>query len=133
MGMRCPTCKKPVQAPKANEPMGTFPFCCERCKLIDLGRWLDGRYQVPVAHDDEGAHVGLEYAVETLAQRSARGHGCERVHHGRTARNQHGVIVLFTPSVRRGSLPSRASSVAPLPPCPGPAGRQLRRPRSSTA
>ena len=53
MGMRCPTCKKPVPAPKANEPMGTFPFCCERCKLIDLGRWLDGRYQVPVAHDDE--------------------------------------------------------------------------------
>lgn len=51
--MKCPTCKKPVQAPAPNEPMGAFPFCSERCKLIDLGRWLDGRYQVPVAHDDE--------------------------------------------------------------------------------
>jgi endogenous inhibitor of DNA gyrase (YacG/DUF329 family) len=25
-----------------------FPFCSERCKLIDLGRWLDGNYQIPV-------------------------------------------------------------------------------------
>jgi hypothetical protein len=33
--------------------MGTFPFCSERCKLIDLGRWLDGRYQIPVAQDHE--------------------------------------------------------------------------------
>jgi endogenous inhibitor of DNA gyrase (YacG/DUF329 family) len=23
-----------------------FPFCSERCKLIDLGRWLDGKYQI---------------------------------------------------------------------------------------
>jgi endogenous inhibitor of DNA gyrase (YacG/DUF329 family) len=22
------------------------PFCCERCKLVDLGRWLDGTYKV---------------------------------------------------------------------------------------
>lgn len=51
--MRCPTCKRPVTAPKADEPMGTFPFCSERCKLVDLGRWLDGQYQVPVAPDDE--------------------------------------------------------------------------------
>ena len=21
-----------------------FPFCTPRCKLIDLGNWLDGRY-----------------------------------------------------------------------------------------
>jgi hypothetical protein len=29
------------------------PFCSERCKLIDLGRWLDGKYQIPVAEPDE--------------------------------------------------------------------------------
>ncbi len=23
------------------------PFCCARCKLLDLGRWIDGQYQVP--------------------------------------------------------------------------------------
>jgi uncharacterized protein len=23
------------------------PFCCERCKLADLGHWLSGDYRVP--------------------------------------------------------------------------------------
>ena len=23
-----------------------FPFCSERCRLIDLGAWLDGDYRV---------------------------------------------------------------------------------------
>jgi len=22
------------------------PFCSERCKMVDLGRWLDGTYKV---------------------------------------------------------------------------------------
>jgi endogenous inhibitor of DNA gyrase (YacG/DUF329 family) len=22
------------------------PFCCERCKLLDLGKWVDGDYRV---------------------------------------------------------------------------------------
>ncbi len=30
----------------------TYPFCSERCKLVDLGRWLDGKYQILVADDD---------------------------------------------------------------------------------
>jgi endogenous inhibitor of DNA gyrase (YacG/DUF329 family) len=47
--MLCPTCKKEVPEPGAGEELPKyFPFCCERCKLIDLGRWLDGKYQVPV-------------------------------------------------------------------------------------
>jgi uncharacterized protein len=24
------------------------PFCCERCKLADLGRWLSEAYRAPV-------------------------------------------------------------------------------------
>ena len=31
-----------------DQPGSAFPFCSERCKLIDLGRWLGGRYQIPV-------------------------------------------------------------------------------------
>jgi endogenous inhibitor of DNA gyrase (YacG/DUF329 family) len=23
------------------------PFCSERCKLVDLGRWLSGAYRIP--------------------------------------------------------------------------------------
>jgi uncharacterized protein len=36
------------------------PFCSERCKLADLGRWLRGDYRVPVTPaqgDPEDADV----------------------------------------------------------------------------
>jgi endogenous inhibitor of DNA gyrase (YacG/DUF329 family) len=55
MATPCPICKKPVEDPDQNDrssPNSTFPFCSERCKLIDLGRWLDGKYQIPVSDDD---------------------------------------------------------------------------------
>ena len=56
--MRCPICKTPVEdSGQALQP--SFPFCSERCKLIDLGRWLDGKYQIPVA-DSEGTDAELE-------------------------------------------------------------------------
>jgi uncharacterized protein len=44
----CPICKKLVTVPHAGEKAGVFPFCSERCKLVDLGRWMDGAYQIPV-------------------------------------------------------------------------------------
>ena len=51
--MPCPICKKPIDNAERNNPGSPFPFCSERCKLIDLGRWLDGRYQIPVSDDAE--------------------------------------------------------------------------------
>ena len=37
---RCPICDKPaVEASK--------PFCSERCRDVDLNRWLSGSYFVP--------------------------------------------------------------------------------------
>ena len=56
--MRCPICKSPVDESTIGRPGSTFPFCTDRCKTIDLGRWLDGAYQIPVedeadASDDE--------------------------------------------------------------------------------
>ena len=50
--MVCPICKKPLVEPPPGERRYD-PFCSERCKLIDLGRWLDGKYQIPVREDDE--------------------------------------------------------------------------------
>jgi endogenous inhibitor of DNA gyrase (YacG/DUF329 family) len=48
----CPICKKRVE-PEAK----TFPFCSERCRLIDLGHWLGGRYAIagdePPSSDDK--------------------------------------------------------------------------------
>jgi len=30
-----------------------MPFCSERCRQIDLGKWLNEEYSVPVEHDPE--------------------------------------------------------------------------------
>jgi uncharacterized protein len=40
--LRCPICKKPV-----NNSGPEFPFCSERCRTIDLGKWASGAYVVP--------------------------------------------------------------------------------------
>jgi endogenous inhibitor of DNA gyrase (YacG/DUF329 family) len=29
-----------------------FPFCSERCQLIDLGRWLGEEYRIPAGPAD---------------------------------------------------------------------------------
>lgn len=44
----CPICGKPAAAQHR-------PFCSARCRLIDLGRWIDGTYRVPTPEgpDDE--------------------------------------------------------------------------------
>ena len=34
------------------------PFCSERCKMADLGRWLSGDYRVPVREHDDDAIPG---------------------------------------------------------------------------
>jgi endogenous inhibitor of DNA gyrase (YacG/DUF329 family) len=39
--LACPICKKPVQASGED-----FPFCGERCRLIDLGKWASGGYVI---------------------------------------------------------------------------------------
>lgn len=46
----CPTCKEPTR--KSAE---SFPFCSERCRLVDLGKWFRGDYKVsrPVEADEE--------------------------------------------------------------------------------
>jgi endogenous inhibitor of DNA gyrase (YacG/DUF329 family) len=43
--MKCPTCGK--EAEWKDNPFR--PFCCERCKLVDLGRWVNEEYRVPGA------------------------------------------------------------------------------------
>jgi endogenous inhibitor of DNA gyrase (YacG/DUF329 family) len=41
----CPVCQKNVVVARKEEAPFR-PFCSERCKLVDLGRWLDGTYSV---------------------------------------------------------------------------------------
>ena len=40
---KCPTCSKAVEW--QDNPYR--PFCCERCQLIDLGKWVSEEYRVP--------------------------------------------------------------------------------------
>ncbi len=40
---RCPHC----HGPSRWEDNPHRPFCCERCRMIDLGRWLKGDYKLP--------------------------------------------------------------------------------------
>jgi hypothetical protein len=47
--MRCPVCKR-----EFDEAASTaLPFCSERCRTIDLGRWLGETYSLPVVPDPE--------------------------------------------------------------------------------
>ncbi len=41
--IRCPICDKSFQSEQAT----SLPFCSDRCRSIDLGRWLDERYTLP--------------------------------------------------------------------------------------
>ncbi len=38
----CPICKTSVAKGST-----AYPFCTERCRLIDLGNWLGGNYSIP--------------------------------------------------------------------------------------
>jgi endogenous inhibitor of DNA gyrase (YacG/DUF329 family) len=40
----CAICKKPIERRPANP---FYPFCSERCRLLDFGKWIGGEYRVP--------------------------------------------------------------------------------------
>jgi uncharacterized protein len=40
--MRCPVCKREFEA----DTSAALPFCSERCRTIDLGRWLGESYRI---------------------------------------------------------------------------------------
>jgi uncharacterized protein len=47
--LRCPTCGTLVTEKDEN-----FPFCSDRCRTIDLGKWASGGYRIssPVLDPD---------------------------------------------------------------------------------
>jgi endogenous inhibitor of DNA gyrase (YacG/DUF329 family) len=48
--LRCPTCRKLVLRSDAE-----FPFCSERCRTIDLGKWASGAYVISTPINDPEA------------------------------------------------------------------------------
>jgi endogenous inhibitor of DNA gyrase (YacG/DUF329 family) len=45
-GKACPICGKPATA-------ASRPFCSERCRDVDLNRWLSNSYAIPAAPSDD--------------------------------------------------------------------------------
>jgi Uncharacterized protein conserved in bacteria len=44
----CPECGRP-------SVRESYPFCSERCRSVDLSRWLKGSYAIPVTEDESKA------------------------------------------------------------------------------
>ena len=44
----CPECGRP-------STRESYPFCSERCRNLDLSRWLSGSYAIPVSEDETKA------------------------------------------------------------------------------
>jgi hypothetical protein len=60
LSLYCPSCRKLVLREDAD-----FPFCSERCRLIDLGKWASGGYVIssPITDPED---------IETLQQARER-------------------------------------------------------------
>lgn len=63
--VRCPTCRTLVLAGSAE-----FPFCSERCRLIDLGKWASGGYVISTPVTDPEM---LESIAEEQSRRNKDG------------------------------------------------------------
>ena len=63
--VKCPRCAKQTIYSKENPYR---PFCSERCKLIDLGNWADGKYSI------EGKKIDpSQVDLESLSQSPHQG------------------------------------------------------------
>jgi len=49
MKHNCPICNKPTDS----ESNADFPFCSERCRLLDLGNWASEKYVISRPAFDE--------------------------------------------------------------------------------
>ena len=59
--VRCPTCRKMHEYDKKSP---WRPFCCERCKLIDLGAWASGEYRI----EGEPGSASPEFIEEEMTR-----------------------------------------------------------------
>jgi endogenous inhibitor of DNA gyrase (YacG/DUF329 family) len=60
MKTKCPTCKKWTEWQN-----NLFkPFCSERCKLIDLGAWVSGKYRIAGKREGESSQTPLNREID---------------------------------------------------------------------
>jgi uncharacterized protein len=63
--LRCPICRTLVLAGSEE-----FPFCSQRCRVIDLGKWASGGYVISTPINDPEM---LESMAEEQSRKSADG------------------------------------------------------------
>ncbi len=72
----CPTCRKPAEYSASNIYR---PFCSNRCQLIDLGEWAEGKYAIAAEpasgsnespSDSESDEASSEVSDETSGEMS---------------------------------------------------------------
>jgi endogenous inhibitor of DNA gyrase (YacG/DUF329 family) len=54
--LRCPTCRKLVLRTDPD-----FPFCSNRCRVVDLGKWASGHYVISSPINDPESGGEAEY------------------------------------------------------------------------
>jgi|GEM_PF-761760 len=65
----CPICGRPVDP--ATSP--AMPFCSERCRQIDLARWLGERYRIPGPVRQPDQIAADQFTEESPANSSSEG------------------------------------------------------------
>ena len=72
MKHRCPICKSPIDSEVRRE----FPFCSQRCRILDIGAWASEKYVVsdPIFDEEEFAEA------ERTAQAVERDKRNETIH-----------------------------------------------------
>jgi len=63
----CPACRKAVPSAAALRPK-MFPFCNERCRLVDLSKWLNGEHVLPSPIDPEDEEAIQEVLAARLGE-----------------------------------------------------------------
>lgn len=67
--LRCPICRKEVALDSPE-----VPFCSDRCRLIDLGKWASGDYKVSSPVLDPELLEEVEEAQLKAERRSSSHH-----------------------------------------------------------
>lgn len=65
MKNRCPICRKVMDKTslQSSREGGFYPFCSNRCRMLDLGKWFDGNYRIPVeVRPEEAQDISEETA-----------------------------------------------------------------------
>jgi uncharacterized protein len=71
MKHHCPICGRPTDS----EVHAAFPFCSERCRLLDLGNWAAERYVVsePAFEEDRPEQHGPRKPDDPDEEKHGRG------------------------------------------------------------